>query len=99
LADNIASAGQEQLNGLAFNQNLVVTVPGNTRFYVVVQKPSSNRPAGGSGTHSASVNSASLGSDRVPTLEELRQLLQLKREINELYTQSSAQNPAQAAQQ
>ncbi len=99
LADNIASAGQEQLNGLAFNQNLVVIVPGNTRFYVVVQKPSSNRPAGGSGTHSASVNSASLGSDRVPTLEELRQLLQLRREINELYTQSNAQNTAQPPQQ
>jgi type IV secretory pathway VirB10-like protein len=92
LADNIASAGQEQLNGLAFNQTLVVTVPGNTRFYVVVQKPSSNRSGSGSAIHSASVNSASVGPDHVPTLEELRQLLQLRREINELYTQSSAQN-------
>jgi hypothetical protein len=99
LADNIASAGQAQLNSLAFNQNPVVTVPGNTRFYVVVQKPSSNRPATGSGMHSATVNSASVGADRVPTLEELRQLLQLRREINELYSQSNAQSPAQAPQQ
>jgi aspartate aminotransferase len=28
LANNVATAGQEQLNSLAFNQNLVVTVPG-----------------------------------------------------------------------
>jgi hypothetical protein len=43
LADNVATAGQEELNGLAFNQNIVVTVPGNTRFYIVAQKPSSDR--------------------------------------------------------
>ncbi len=42
LADNVATAGQEELNGLAFSQNLVVTLPGNTRFYIVVQKPSSD---------------------------------------------------------
>ena len=43
LADNVATAGQEELNGLAFNQNLVVTVPGDARLYIVVQKPSSDR--------------------------------------------------------
>jgi hypothetical protein len=99
LADNIATAGQEELNGLAFNQNLVVTVPGNTRFYIVVQKPSSGRGGVAPGTRSTGTNSASLGTDRVPTLEELRQLLQLKREINELYTQTSAQTANQPPQQ
>ena len=99
LADNIATAGQEELNGLAFNQNLVVTVPGNTRFYIVVQKPSSGRGGAVPSTRSAGTNSASLGTDRVPTLEELRQLLQLKREINELYTQTGAQTADQPAQQ
>ena len=50
LADNVATAGQEDLNGLALSQNLVVTVPGNTRFYIVVQKPTSDHAGTSSGT-------------------------------------------------
>lgn len=90
LADNITTAGQEQLNGLAFNQNLVVTVPGNTRFYIVVQKPTSDHGGTSSGTRDAATNAAGLSAG-VPTLEELRQLLQLRREINELYVQGNSQ--------
>jgi hypothetical protein len=88
LADNVATAGQEQLNSLAFSQNPVVTVPGNTRFYIVLQKPTSDRAAPGSGSRNTSTNAAGV-TGGVPTLEELRQLMQLRREINELYTQSS----------
>ena len=95
LADNVATAGQEELNGLAFNQNLVVTVPGNTRFYIVVQKPTSEHGAGNSGTRDASGGNA--GPDGgVPTLEELRQLIQLKQEINELYAQGTSQSTSQS---
>jgi len=88
LADNVATAGQEQLNSLAFSQNPVVTVPGNTRFYIVLQKPTSDHAAPGSGARNTSTNAAGVAGG-VPTLEELRQLMQLRREINELYTQSS----------
>ena len=94
LADNIATAGQEQLNGLAFNQNLVVTVPGNTRFYIVVQKPTSDHGGTSSGTRNAATNTAGFNGG-VPTLEELRQLIQLRREINELYAQGNSQPTTQ----
>jgi len=94
LADNVATAGQEELNGLAFSQNLVVTVPGNTRFYIVIQKPTLDRVATNPGTRSASTNTAGFGGG-VPTLEELRQLIQLRREINEVYAQASSQSVAQ----
>jgi hypothetical protein len=90
LADNVATAGQEELNGLAFNQNIVITVPGNTRFYIVVQKPSSERTATTPSAHRAGVTSAGLG-EGMPTLDELRQLMQLRSEINELYTQTDVQ--------
>ena len=89
LADNVATAGQEELNGLAFSQNLVVTLPGNTRFYIVVQKPSSDHGGTTSGTRSTGIRASFNGG--VPTLEELRQLMQLRSEINELYTQASSQ--------
>jgi hypothetical protein len=94
LADNVATAGQEELNGLAFNQSPVVIVPGNTRFYIVVQKPPSERTAAMPSTRSTGVTSAGF-SGGVPTLDELRQLMQLKSEINELYVGVNPLAPAQ----
>jgi hypothetical protein len=98
LADNVATAGQEELNGLAFTQNLVVTLPGNTRFYIVVQKPSSDHMGTSSGTRNTGTSTAGF-TGGVPTLEELRQLMQLRSEINELYTQASSQAAIQPQSQ
>ena len=89
VADNVATAGQEELNGLTFNQNLVVTVPGNTRFYIVLHKATGEHADVNAGARNAGLNNAS-GSGAVPSLEELRQLLQLRREINDLYVENSA---------
>jgi type IV secretory pathway VirB10-like protein len=98
LADNVATAGQEELNGLAFNQNLVVTLPGNTRFYIVVQKPSSDYSGATTGKRNTGTSTAGF-TGGVPTLEELRQLMQLRSEINELYTQASTQAAIQPQSQ
>jgi hypothetical protein len=89
IATNIGIAGDQELNGLAFNQNIVVTVPGNTRFYIVVEK---SAPSGGGQVRPAAtqqVNNALL-----PTAEDLRQLLQLRRELSEMVRQAGAQNTA-----
>ena len=96
LAENVGTAGQEELNELGFNQNIVVTVPGNTRFYIVVQKGVSDRSSI-PGARSTGVNSASLGGEKVPTLEELRELMQLRREVNQMYQQTSNQTSSQAS--
>ena len=40
LANNVAQAGDQQMQQLAISSNIVVTVAANTRFYVVLQKPS-----------------------------------------------------------
>jgi len=98
LADNVATAGQEELNGLAFNQNLVVTVPGNTRFYIVLQKPASEYAGASSVAGNTSLKNVGLNGG-VPSLEELRQLMQLRREINDLYTQNNGQPAGQPQQQ
>jgi len=89
IATNIGIAGDQELNGLAFNQNIVVTVPGNTRLYIVVEKSAASgggqvRPAA-----TQQVNNAPL-----PTAEELRQLLQLRRELSEMVQQPGTQNTA-----
>jgi len=91
LADNIGMAGQDEINTLAANQSIVVTVPGNTRFYIVVEKGSLDQQVGKPGVRPADASSASLTGGKVPSLEELRDLMQLKNELNQMYLQTSAQ--------
>lgn len=92
IATNIGIAGDQQLNSLAFNPNIVVSIPGNTRFYVVVEK----------GTNTIGEQAQSAGAQRAstqspPTAEELRQLLQLRQELSALYQQADLQNAAPQA--
>jgi hypothetical protein len=89
IATNIGIAGDQELNSLAFNQNIVVTVPGNTRFYVVVEKSTASSGAQVRPTAVQQVSNAPL-----PTADELRQLLQLRRELSEMVQQAGAQNSA-----
>lgn len=90
IATNIGIAGDQELNGLAFNQNIVVTVPGNTRFYIVVEKSTASAGGQARPTATQQVNNAPL-----PTAEELRQLLQLRRELSEMVQQAGTQGTAQ----
>jgi len=97
IATNIGTAGDQELNSLAFNQSIVVSLPGNTRFYIVLEKPSA---PGGAQVRPGNLPTQEATSARLPSLEELRQLMQLRREMSEMYQQPSAQNtPQQAPQQ
>ena len=94
LADNVAIAGQNEMNQVAFNQNIIVSVPGNTRFYIVLlQTPTSSNQS----TTARSASSASGyagGSQAIPNLQELRELLQLRQELSQLYQQGTSETPA-----
>jgi hypothetical protein len=90
IATNIGMAADQELNRLAFNQNIVVTVPGNTRFYIVFQKA-----AGGTGAESRPIGAATRETARLPSIEELRELMQLKRELTEMVRQSNVQPQGQ----
>lgn len=94
IATNIGIAGDQQLNSLAFNQNVVVSVPGNTRFYVVIEKGTT---ANEEQARPAATQQAA--NRPVPNAEELQQLMQLQRELSELYQQPSVQNTAQQVPQ
>jgi hypothetical protein len=87
VANNVGVAGDEELNELAFNQNIVVTVPGNTRFYIVLGTGAVGRDTGSrQATTSVPVGSKAA---TIPSLEELRQLMQLKQELSAMYQQPS----------
>jgi hypothetical protein len=95
VSQNIGNAGDQELQNLAYSQDVVVTVPGNTRFFLVFQQgvgrdgakpglaPASNRPA-------ASALAASTQRTELPSAAELRELLQLKRELNRIYGEGAA---------
>jgi hypothetical protein len=94
IATNVAIAGDQELNTLAFNQNIIVTVPGNTRFYVVAQEGPRTQEGDARQPTTQRANNATL-----PTMEELRQLVQLRRELSDMYQQAGTQNAAPGAPQ
>jgi hypothetical protein len=78
VSNNIAQASDEQVNKLAVTEHLVVSVPANTEIYVVLQKPAKTQPL----LKSDGVLAASQSSPR-QNAEQLRQLLQLQKELNQ----------------
>ena len=92
IASNIGLAGEQELMGLAYNQNIVVTLAGNTRFYIVLNEPAAARQtdltlAAAAGAHA---NIANAYGQSLPTAAELRELISLKDELNRMYREVSA---------
>jgi hypothetical protein len=79
IASNVALAGEQELARLAYQQNIVVTVPANTRFYLVLQE----RSVVQSGGRAQPEASPSLGNPAVSTISEseLRELIQIREEM------------------
>jgi hypothetical protein len=74
VSNNIGEAGDEEVSRLAVTQRIVVTIPADTPIYVVlVQTPRASPTSGQLGPRSSqpSMNA-----------EQLRQLLELQRELN-----------------
>ena len=77
VGNNIGEAGDEQLSKLAVSQHIVVTISADTPIYVVLeQTPKSNTASVQSGLRGTQPNNTT-------NTEELRQLLQLRRELNQ----------------
>jgi type IV secretory pathway VirB10-like protein len=85
VASNIALAGEQELMNGAYRQNITVTLPANTRFYVILEKPAVQAPKSGVG------QAGPIRADfvEIPTAQELRELMELKREVNRLYLESN----------
>jgi hypothetical protein len=88
VANNIGIAGDQQMSELAFNQNIVVTVPGNARFYIVLETGGTDGDTGS--RQSAAPAAAAPKEATAPSLDELRQLMQLRQELSALYQQGNA---------
>jgi hypothetical protein len=97
LANNVALAGEQQMNELAYRQNIVVTVAGNTRFYIVLGKAGERAtPAGATPALNSSPANAVAGS--TPSVQELRELMELRNELTRMYQQQQQQSSLQVSQ-
>jgi len=80
VSNNIGEAGDEQISRMAVTQHIVVTISADTPIYVVLeQTPKANLTWAQSGLRSTQPS-------RPANVEELRQLLQLQRELNQSST-------------
>lgn len=86
LASNIALAGEQQLATLAYQQNIVVSVPANTRFYLVLHEAGISQAAA-----IEQQTQQTAGAALQPTMsraalsdQEMRELVQLRNEMREM---------------
>ncbi len=77
VSNNVGEASDEQLSRLALTEHVVVTIPANTPIYVVLEKSAS------SGTASGRTTLGNSQSTRSASTDQLRQLLQLQRELQQ----------------
>ena len=74
VASNIGQASDEEVGRLAITEHLIVSIPAGTEIYVVLEK-GSRQPEGTAPSRFPTANSTNV--------EQLRQLLQLQRELNQ----------------
>ena len=99
IASNAGLAGEQEVTSLAANEQIVVTVAANTRFFIVlVDSNNQDRsprltPTGGQReqTQLAAAQSA------LPSASELQELIDLKSELNRMYQQVSATRASEPA--
>ena len=94
IASNAGLAGEQEVEGLAANENIVVSVPGNTRFFIVLLEgsgqPARTAPTGARGASQIATNA----NTALPSAEELQELIELKAELNRMYQQVAATRTA-----
>jgi hypothetical protein len=78
IASNVALAGEQELARLAYQQNIVVTVPASTRFILSVEH------TGASKSSTAESRSSSEKGVEGISERELQQIIQIRNEIREM---------------
>jgi hypothetical protein len=96
ISQNIGMAGEQEVMKLAYSQEIVVTVPGNTRFFLVLQQGAGREetkpeltPAGSGGRGNLALGS-NAERPELPTAAELRELVMLKQELNRMVREAAA---------
>lgn len=79
VASNVALAGEQEMARLAYQQNIVVTVPANTRFYLVLNQTGERRPSRAVESKATEATARMGMSD-----QEMQEMMQIRNEIREM---------------
>jgi hypothetical protein len=93
IANNVGNAGDQEISSLSFNQNYVVTLPGNTRFHLVILKGTATDE-----TRRRSSDTGQRGDPALPDPRVLRQLIQIWRETGDYQRMSAAESTGPSSQ-
>ena len=99
IASNAGLAGEQEVTNLAVSEQIVVTVPANTRFFIVLVDSNNQNQTPGfmpSGTQHQRTQFAEANS-ALPSARELRELIELKSELNRMYQQVGATRTSEPA--
>jgi len=77
VSNNVGEASDEQVSRLALTEHVVVSIPANIAISVVLEKTASSRTGSGRATLGSSQSTGLASTD------QLRQLLQLQRELQQ----------------
>ena len=78
IASNVALAGEQEMARLAYQQNIVVTVPANTRFYLVLNQTEARRSRDADSKATPTTNRTGMSD------QELQEMIQIRNEIREM---------------
>jgi Bacterial conjugation TrbI-like protein len=81
VVSNIGQASDQEVESLAITEHIVVSIPASTEIYVVIEKQTKSPSAAATPERHAVSNST--------TTQQLRQLLELQRELNQGVTATS----------
>jgi len=101
IASNVALAGEQEMARLAYQQNIVVTVPANTRFYLVLHEAEGGRSsrsqgAGPSGDQRQTPAATSQTASRIGLSDpELAEMIELRNEMRQMNRLLQLSNPKQ----
>ena len=90
IASNVALAGEQEMARLAYQQNIVVTVPASTRFYLVLHEAEGDRSsrsqgAGPSGDQRQEPAATSQTASRIGLSDqELAEMIELRNEMRQM---------------
>ncbi|MBX9603898.1 MAG: TrbI/VirB10 family protein [Bryobacteraceae bacterium] len=103
LSSNIAMGGEQQLAMLAYQQNIVITLPANTRFYLVLNEPGVSVPANDPVLRNPAALPSSDSSTSTPLAsmspQEVQELIAIRNEMREMNRLMKVQNAASASVQ
>ncbi len=99
LASNVAMAGEQELALLAYQQNIVITVPANTRFFLVLHAQDTRQFTGAKRTvmtNGMASRASNAGTQETLSSEEIRDLRQFRNEMRQMnrFLESSPASPA-----